>query len=517
MQRRMANRAVLLGGLLALSAACTDADVFLPLVPPDPEPEVKDNDLKGSFCTEDPATLIFPVKVFFDIDDTGSMQNNDANGFRFTAMQQLADSAANKQGTEYYWGGLKFSSNGYFVFTNPRFVKSIPDFKAQVQAARSPGNGNTPYTGTLNFTLGEMTNDINEDPVKARRTRYVIIFISDGNPQPPEPLAQILGAVDTLMGLKDKVGGITLHTGYLGGGNPEAETFLKAMAQRGEGTYKSFPANQQLDLTGFNIEAIRRVFTNRYFFLTNRSMVPTTDGQRVDSDGDGISDQEERKMGTDPTNPDTDRDGCNDLVETRLSWDPLVPASVNQQCVCTPEDKAADTDKDGLSDCEEKWIGSDKRNPDSDINVDQKAEGDMVPDLWDYIYLDSVSISNRGTDKDVDGVLDMTELETHTAALTNDQNREHWAYKQESFTKDATNPRCFTFEVSNISLGKTLATQSHAENENLIEVVYAQSSLDDPHKNHLFRVARMKVPYAEGGATIRVQPEQFTEILGMGQ
>jgi hypothetical protein len=214
MQRRMANRAVLLGGLLAFAAACTEADVFLPLVPPDPEPEVKDNDLKGSFCTEDPATLIFPVKVYFDIDDTGSMQQNDPQRFRFLAMKQLANSSKSKPDTEYYWGGAKFSGDiGYRVFTNPRFIKSVDQFNQQVDAATTAGAGNTPYTSTVNATLGEMISDVNEDPVKARRTRYVIIFISDGNPQPPEPFEGIMASVTSLMGLRDKVGGITLHTG----------------------------------------------------------------------------------------------------------------------------------------------------------------------------------------------------------------------------------------------------------------------------------------------------------------
>ncbi|OGC82642.1 MAG: hypothetical protein A2788_01755 [Candidatus Abawacabacteria bacterium RIFCSPHIGHO2_01_FULL_46_8] len=42
-----------------------------------------------------------------------------------------------------------------------------------------------------------------------------------------------------------------------------------------------------------------------------------------DSDGDGISDQNEFKLGTDPTRQDTDRDGYADLAELVNGYDPI--------------------------------------------------------------------------------------------------------------------------------------------------------------------------------------------------
>lgn len=44
----------------------------------------------------------------------------------------------------------------------------------------------------------------------------------------------------------------------------------------------------------------------------------------IDSDGDGLSDQEELALGTDPHNPDTDGDGYSDGVEVANGFDPLV-------------------------------------------------------------------------------------------------------------------------------------------------------------------------------------------------
>lgn len=48
-----------------------------------------------------------------------------------------------------------------------------------------------------------------------------------------------------------------------------------------------------------------------------------SDPQKVDTDGDGLTDRDETKVfKTDPTNPDTDGDGFNDYEEVRNGYDP---------------------------------------------------------------------------------------------------------------------------------------------------------------------------------------------------
>ncbi|NYE38731.1 hypothetical protein F4692_003882 [Nocardioides cavernae] len=71
-----------------------------------------------------------------------------------------------------------------------------------------------------------------------------------------------------------------------------------------------------------------------------------------DADGDGLPDQQEGALGTNPTNPDTDGDGLTDGQEvTTTKTDPLKP----------------DTDADGLTDGAEVNVhGTDPLNPDTD-------------------------------------------------------------------------------------------------------------------------------------------------------
>ena len=71
-----------------------------------------------------------------------------------------------------------------------------------------------------------------------------------------------------------------------------------------------------------------------------------TNPDKADSDGDGLDDAEEVDAGTDPTEEDTDGDGLEDGDELDLGTDPL----------------AEDTDTDGVSDGDESSNGSDPLN-----------------------------------------------------------------------------------------------------------------------------------------------------------
>ena len=75
-------------------------------------------------------------------------------------------------------------------------------------------------------------------------------------------------------------------------------------------------------------------------------------GGALDSDGDGLTDEEELKLGTDPKNPDTDGDGLTDGEEVKVyKTDPLNP----------------DTDYDALKDGEEVYkYKTDPLNRDTD-------------------------------------------------------------------------------------------------------------------------------------------------------
>jgi thiol-disulfide isomerase/thioredoxin len=97
-------------------------------------------------------------------------------------------------------------------------------------------------------------------------------------------------------------------------------------------------------------------------------------GCTVDSDGDGLSNKEEKALGLDPESADSDGDGVSDYDEVNGNSDPLV----------------ADTDGDGLTDGEEAEAGSDPTVVDTDgdgyTDRDEVFEGHDPADDRDVIY-----------------------------------------------------------------------------------------------------------------------------------
>jgi len=107
-----------------------------------------------------------------------------------------------------------------------------------------------------------------------------------------------------------------------------------------------------------------------------------TDPSKEDSDGDGLTDEEERLIGTDPSQPDTDGDGMNDGWEHTYSFNPLVDNATDndptndygydrdndgltngQECEWGTNPRSDDTDNDGVTDKDEIENGSDPTDP----------------------------------------------------------------------------------------------------------------------------------------------------------
>ncbi len=69
------------------------------------------------------------------------------------------------------------------------------------------------------------------------------------------------------------------------------------------------------------------IFIFSFSFFTSAQERATSDKNIfLDSDQDGLSDEEEKAIGTDPFNPDTDGDGYSDGIEYRSGYNPLKPA-----------------------------------------------------------------------------------------------------------------------------------------------------------------------------------------------
>ncbi len=137
--------------------------------------------------------------------------------------------------------------------------------------------------------------------------------------------------------------------------------------------------------------------------LGTTGLTPTSD----DSDGDGLSDAQEKEIGTDPNNPDTDGDGLNDGAEVNTTkTDPKNPDTDGDGLNDGDEvfnhktdPLKPDTDGDGLNDGKEIEIGTDPLKPDTD--------GDG---LSDGAEVNKTTTDPLKPDTDADGVTDGIEV-----------------------------------------------------------------------------------------------------------
>ncbi len=104
-----------------------------------------------------------------------------------------------------------------------------------------------------------------------------------------------------------------------------------------------------------------------------------------DNDGDGLTNVEEKQLGSDPDNPDTDGDGINDKVER---GDGSMPLDTDRDGV--PDLLDPDDDNDGVLTMDENYNGGTPLDDDSDQDsqpdyLDSDDDNDSVPTrLEDY-------------------------------------------------------------------------------------------------------------------------------------
>jgi hypothetical protein len=548
-------------------AACTDASLFR-AAGDSTGPLDNKLSIQSSFCTDDPNQLQFPVKIMFVVDTSSSLGVTDPTGSRLNAVKQVVDAFLPDPGVSFSIIAFGNQSN---VLTNSRtgttgFTRSQAMLYAAIAQLGQDG-GNTNYESALADVFRVLSSDMMlRDDQTLSRSKYVIIFVSDGFPYPVMPphntRSNILQRIDDINNLARlfRPKELKLHTAFLFGPSSsgahctdamleggdmgciaaitlgqcnmmnqcvwigadlEAESLLQAMANEGHGTFTSFPNGEQINFLKIDFTTIRRIFTVKNLIISNASARPKLNfvgskdriGRAIpDTDGDGLSDEEEKALGTNPFSIDTDGDGFNDLLEVRLAssgFDPLDPSDADCKL---PQDRL-DTDGDGLLDCEERFVGTNKALMDSD--------GDGMPDLLELRFNTNPTADDALDDLDFDGARNGDEVRGHTDPLVNDAAvRSSIAYRYNLVNTGLTmdGRTCYTFRVDNVTLAGTLKS-----GENHILIFIDEAPFDDPKDLGTFRVGCVKqsfiypdfrdppYPVVEIPPTAFLKPTEFNE------
>lgn len=519
---------------LLILAACSKADLY---VPPLVLEEVLDNrvTVQGGFCAEGAEDLSSFLKVMLVVDRSNSMNVTDPNNQRLTAAQDAVLRFIDDPAGLKLRPGVEFAVISFFgeVNVHTRDERGLPGFSSSgaeilfglTQLART--GSNTGYDKALAQAFTILDRDMAGLSDKARaRTRYEVIFVSDGMPFPDHcrgesnaPSAAIL-AVKRIVSLSTlhKIA-IRFHTGFAShpdmfipgndvdqcvysdvfeAGNDESigqetRALLQAMAEVGEGTFKQFQNGDAINFLDFEFAESRRIYGLSNFLVSNLSAHSREDRVVADTDRDGIPDADELLLGTSPLLADSDHDGFSDLLEQRFrlsGLDPLDPTDA--RC---DELGLIDTDGDGLRDCEETFLGTFRRDLDSDH--------DGIPDLLEVLFgADPISANptqDRQADSDADGGSNHDEMRWHTNPRVDDvAYRSKIAYDYRQTELPLTGGRaCYDFEVRNIRMASTRAIPASVspdgiaspEGTNRVMLYFAQTPYDDPLGDPIYRMA----------------------------
>lgn len=374
---------------------------------------------------------------------------------------------------------------------------------------------------------------------------------------------QILDVVADIMQLQEDhgVGEVRVHAGLVldplvdpavievFGDPAQAIPLMRQIAEVGQTEFLEFYGGDSINFVGINFQSLRQPRVVRSFWADNLSTKTLAQGLAVDSDTDGLPDEKEFSIRSNPLTPDTDCDGYSDFVEERLRGfgfdfnNPCKPAPPNG-VACTPPTNpcdagvvlqdncqqpallgcialhGVDSDLDGLSDCEEMALRTACNNADTDADgADDRTElhAGMDPLVWDI-----------DLDLDQDGESNRKELKWHLNPVIEQsrrQKRERYYYSQAPLPPKIDGRACFRFDVERIRL----ATTGNAENtagvaagvgENIIRLYVAENLADALTAPPIYRTACIRARYLEPtikrplDGSVQLFEEDFHYLIG---
>ncbi|MFZ5468929.1 MAG: cell-cell cohesion protein MtsD [Myxococcota bacterium] len=196
--------------LAAVTAAVGCTDAFIEPVSSEPTNLDDRLTLDGRVCTSPPDRNGFPVKVVVVIDQSGSMCVSDPpgaqlnNGFcqqfgsvtpfnqpaRVRALNRLIQQFQGQPNVE--MAVVPFETNVKNpwpgTFSGQRFARPDSTLTNYVNGLQAQLGKGTDYQGALAYAYGLIASDINatstQNPQLLPRTRYVVVFLTDGTPFP---------------------------------------------------------------------------------------------------------------------------------------------------------------------------------------------------------------------------------------------------------------------------------------------------------------------------------------------
>jgi len=445
---KLTRTATLLALIGPLTLACTDVGLYSESRPRTEPDRVA---LTGRVCGDDPVSARFPVRLVLLVDQAQGplFSELDPAGQRIVSLSGFVQRALGSTSTSVavvgYAGRARTlapaqTPNAPGVAT-PSFTRNPGELLAALsqlgiaEPCLAAGQCRDWLEG-LRSARALIEGDMASLPAGTRvLTQYIVVNVVAG-PQAPVVDTTIDGqrcAADDVScqrqrevaevgALRDAIGdggaaGLRFHVIHLAAGSPEEvdqlAIGLRQVALAGRGLYQRIGAIGALDAGALDLLDVRTELRAKHLIVANVNSKPTVAGPAPDSDGDGLSDAEEATTGTRPDDPDSDDDGIGDYVEVLVG---LRPLEAGTPVACANVVPGRDTDRDGLSDCDERLLGTDPSLVDSD--------GDGAPDRLELVSQLDYLHADGDLDADGDGVANGVELQRRSDPRSDDRQAE---------------------------------------------------------------------------------------------
>jgi len=499
-----------------LLGSCTDVGLYAsagagPALPDRAE-------MEGTVCVPLAGGDAFPVKVVFALQGGAGMDRNIVSSLE-TALDDVV-----KQFPSNYISFAVIAHHtiatgiqGSFVNDANKLQLALTQYAAFQEAG--PVSQRAPLMLARSLISGDMQTGCRG---QVARTRYYIVlimatadescqnpvfnagidadcngFIRNGQPASYCSACELARVTELLKdtGKQYNAGEVTVQPIYIrtpASSDPDAVYEGSAIARAG-GTQliEAAPTDLGQVMQSLNYQSLQRSLKLKRLIALNRNVVVRNGQQYADSDGDGISDDQEDEIGTNKLLYDTDGDGLGDGVELKMGQSPLTQDVVSN---CNYE---ADTDFDRLNDCEERVLGTDACIADTD--------GDTLPDLVEFLGGTNPLIPEDLDDNDGDGVANVEEITSHTDPNSGDKafRQEHgYGYQVSPADPTPDGRACYNIHVFNIGLMDTL--ERDAPNGSGLRILRGTNDL-----YLYFQVGRDNDPRGTGIGSIFAQPVRF--------
>lgn len=476
-------------------------------------------EFKGNVCVPLAAGAAFPVKVVFLL-PSGAGQETALIGEIYESVNAVMTEQSNTS--------LSFAIAGYHTVATG-YQGAFTRDTIELATALTKYNSNKDEGGPISqrsalklagsLISGDMQTSCRG---QVARTRYLVVMLitnadtSCENPafnagldtacqmfgsQSPDCYQCELGRVTEgvkALATQYNAGQVQIQPVYVRSVPDDLIRFQAAAIARAGGTELRETSNGQVKgtLQGINFGSLQAGLILKRLIAFNRNSIARNGKLLIDSDGDGLSDDQEAAFGTDPTLPDSDADGLNDGVEIRMGLKPQnLPGNQNIISGCSSTN---DADSDGLNDCEERVIGTDSCISDTD--------GDGIPDIVEQNGGTNPLIAEDLDDDDRDGLSNIGEIEKHTDVLSADiafQQEHGYGYSIKTAASTPDGRACYDINVFNVGLVPTLARPA-PNNSGLV----IQKGTNDIYI--YFQVGRENDPRGSGIGSLFVQPVRFT-------